>query len=156
MSWWGRAITLETFRQKERRDTFLHRRCNGSPRNRSKGYRKCPKKTVSHLPFPIKKKKTHAFSSKRTKNSRINIDAAMRKSKQTGRDKTASSLQNTCKVGAKMSYAYVIYMQKSPLTGPRLPSLLLLLPQSPLKCSNFIWSVTYQGQVCLRSRLKLS
>lgn len=90
----------------------------GSPKNKSKGYRKRRKKTVFHLPFQIKKKKTHAFSSKRTKNSRINIDAAMRKSKQTGRDKTASSLQNTCKVRAKMSYAYVIYMQNSPLTGP--------------------------------------
>jgi len=33
----------------------------GSPKNKSKGYRKRRKKTVSHLPFQIKKKKTHAF-----------------------------------------------------------------------------------------------
>lgn len=45
-------------------------------------------------------------------------------------------------------------MQNSPLTGPLTAKSPFDLPQSPLKRSNFIWSVTYQGQVCLRSRLE--
>lgn len=62
-------------------------------------------------------------------------------SKQTGRATTASSLQTTCKVGAKMSYAYVIYMQSAPITGP----LAAKAPRTtvPRKFCNCILSVTY-------------
>lgn len=63
------GITLETFQHSERRYIFLHRGRQGSPKNKkiqkkkikTKGKDSALKNTVSHLPFPIKKKKTHAF-----------------------------------------------------------------------------------------------
>lgn len=49
-----------------------------------------------------------------------------------------------------MSYAYVIYMQNSPMTGTVAKSPLATL-RYPLKLCNFLLPVTYQGQVCLRT-----
>lgn len=49
-----------------------------------------------------------------------------------------------------MSYAYVIYMQNSPMTGTVAKSPFATL-RYPLKLCNFLLPVTYQGQVCLRT-----
>lgn len=136
-------------RRKERWHAFLQ----GSPPQKKVKVRDIDsplKNTVSHLLSQIKEKANPCLSSERTENSRVNIDAAMGEANRHGRDRTATSPQSTCKVGAEMSHTYVIYMQNSPVTG-RGCQASLPTPPMLLKLGNSPLSVTHQGQVCLRT-----
>lgn len=136
----------------ERWGAFRHERCERVPPKKMQDADGTLRHAAPHLPLHIKQKTCACL---RSELATAGLISARQRGKQTDRDKAASSLQNTCKVGAKMSHAYVMRVQASPTTGPLSPSLASPLPQDPLKRWHLLRSVTSPGRVCRRTR-KLS